>query len=385
MSIPLELGTNVVDGEPFTFWETGGYGNIGVISMPRVGKSKLVKALSVLQSNHANRQVIIWDYGGDHAKSIYPNYDFPMGNYPRYCEGLPPDKTLILENIAYTVSEFAHPNYWISLGMPGGVSYVIAKVARHTKVHNEEPKKVLDILYNLPTTNEDINDFAEEYYPLKFSRVHEETAKASPTHFSKVLRFFKSTDEIEKKNLTKIPDFGELALRAVVQKEMVRHPNIIINLDIEEGEQAKYGLFAGKMLYQLTNYITQGVVRPVLIFEEADKLIPNLNNIEQMSGVPYSIFPIKNLARRHQRYGVKMIFITHKSNYLDLEVVRSMHHWFLGVGSDDPIGLEIGGHRISELIKNLKWDADINYREFLYMRIGKQRFTVFAPHLSPCE
>ncbi len=336
-----------IEGGVVHFVERLGFGVHVVAAVTRFGKSILVKNLYTNIGQY--RKVIILDYLGEHSMSRYPNF-------------LSEDQTMCLprlkevKDFKFKISQFNNAGDWRSLGVPDKSSMVMEDLCKQKKAHRDDPDLFKQMIDDLPVDWSMVEGF-ERKWGFEMSKLNHTVIESITTKFLQLYRqeFFAEVDD-------PTYDFGTLALQ---------HHSLNINFQLNQVEAGKARAIAGKVLEQIEDVLDKMGVPPLIVVEEGDILAPNI----MTEGVIISSLDrLIKWVIKLQKKGVELLFIVQDLNNLHPTIVGNAHTLLLGqLPSNNPY---------HEITRQLRWDYDDNYREFLIIRKGKSGYQVFSPHDS---
>ena len=342
----IPLGINPFTGKEVYFVEKMSWGNVIVGAVPRYGKSALVKTLVTHLSKY--RRVVIFDYEGEWSRIQLPNIESK--------HGMTTIKDMkVLRNFAFKISDFDSTADWLAMGFPPVASREMSRIAAKEKLHKDDPDKFADVLRNLPT----------KHFSSKISdhNVHEASKESMITRFSFIKSYFKQPDD----GKDYIYNFGH---------EMMQH-HLCISLNLAQSQREKARAYVGKILEQMLPYLKY--CHPAIVAEEADILAENMELPHEF--LPSSVRMLADYSKKHQRYGMEMFYIVQNISSLYDSIVDNYHQMILGHVPSLPHHL----NRVANAVHKLKWDADSNYRQFIYHRKGALRpYDIFVPYDCPC-
>ena len=329
-------------------------------AIARYGKSIVAKTIYSQIVDY--KKVIIFDYAGEHSESQWINF---FGDRLRTC--LVNVKEINLSSFGFFVSDFDKQSDWLSLGVPDVSARLCATMSGWVNAHNNEPKKFLELLDDLP-----VKDFGVPSFNEKWSLTGEQCLKRAISdstlkslsgrlHMLLTRDFFVSLDNDKVR-----PDFRRLVLENDV---------VLINLDLADAnvDLAVARAVVGKILEQLFSPSFLLQVHPLVVVEEADKLCA-----DDGSGFDYSsLFWLKEGVRKLQKFNLELIFIVQDFTQISRSIVDNARVCILGQMS----GIN---NRWFESTKRLGWLPEGNYREFLLVLDGRS-VDVFVPMVSPVQ
>jgi len=304
----------------------------------RQGKSSIAKNLLCQIARF--RPILVIDYRGEYAGMELPNF---KSN----------DLMLSIPNL-YTVEDFAllltdlQTSDWVSLGFSEYSCKLMAKLSHeYISVHNNDPIAFSELLFKLPTSDQELAMFNEEYSGLGLGfdfRLPDVTKQSMISRFGFVKDYFLTlTDERDH-----IDNFGEL---------MMKHPHVRLNLNIKSDSDMPFArCVTGIFLRQMIPFLK--MLKPFIAIDEADALCPNLENAFYF---PSSLDILRMYALKLQAHDVNLLFITQDENTFDKVIGKNWHQKFLGHGAEP-----------REMTERLYWDYDRGIRQFLLMNENKQ-------------
>lgn len=270
---------------------------------PRTGKTQIAKNI---YTSLQNRYIITFDYSGEHALSKFPNCFSNSVNWDNYLPHL-----YNITDLGFDISDYWNKGDWKSVGMSDGASEIVSMIARCKSAHNNDWYVFKEILSDFPFGGGYTSAFSNKWGIKLKAPVHFETYKNVQKVITSIEQFF-----IEDYNTYDIP----YLLR--------RYRHININLQLNKGnlftQRAKARLLVGKVLEKLVPYLKE--FKPVIVFEEADILIPKLKaEDEYFSSWDWIKQYILKLGLR---YGCMLMFIVQDVNNCD-DDVRNMFNYMV--------------------------------------------------------
>lgn len=356
-TILIPIGTNKISGRK-VFFPLRPFGTNLVLAKSRYGKSAMIKDLACKVSNY--RKVIVFDVNGEWSQNV-TKYNWKSNNPSRFYN------YRVINFFCFRISDFNTYSDWISLGFPPVGSRIMARLAAHPEIHNNDPEKFTKILADLPTTDPEENMFNAEYSKEDFhlieGKVMDVTKASIRSRFSFVKSYFwkGKDDHRDIYNWEDVFSYKE---------------NLIINLNCKgEHEKAKAKAYVGKLLEILAPFLIK--LKPVLIFEEADWLAP-YGVGEDPERWPSSLSRLIEYSIKYQKYGVNLFYISQSEALIHSDITKHAHTSILGhVPRSDTN---------AALTKRLVWDIDrgrSGYREFILLHPSR-RYDIFNPEESSC-
>lgn len=368
--IKIDIGKDRY-GNTVSMNETLGYGVVMVIAQPRYGKSVLVKNIYTQIAQH--RHLIVLDYQGEHNDAKWGNWS----SKDKIC--FIPDLKEI-KNFGFYISDFDQFDDWTSMGFSQKSAPLLMRIIKNVNTHQNSPQLLLDILSHLPTSSDDLDDFNENYENVN---IHEPTNYAIKQSIIYTMRTIidtgliiaeEGTDEHEEltPNKIHIEDWAELV-------RYNQHLNINLNM-FSSGSVGIARASVGKILEKLLPVL--GELKPLIIAEEAAKICPNTGerDNEQIT----SQLQLRDYVVRHQRTGVKLMFITQDPNLLDQDTLGAGMTWIMGIHKPNAVTKSIldtyNLNYEKDVISKLRHDNDKGLRDFVIMEVGNGgKYTVFTP------
>jgi hypothetical protein len=344
----IKIGTDPYKGTSVYFYERGTYGVNIVVAPARYGKTALVKLLYTKIGLKTKRPIIILDYHSEHKESAYPNWESrdTIGSLPLYR----------VEDFGFKISDFNTPEDWQSLKFPPKTSMTLANLSQEIDAHKNDPEIFEQMLADAPT------DFNFHTFKTKYG-----IELKRPFN----IEVWKAMQEFEKVKEMFVSDHNGLKYINNWQALIWKHRFIHVCLNIS-WETLKARALVGKILEKLSDVEFLRSARPIFIFEEADKVIPNLPPDEKE--MPSSLAWAKEYVLKLQKHKVEMFFIVQDQANLDRTIVSNYHTMIIG-----------GINKYYPQTKYLQWNDRNNYREFMLMNKGQMRSSIFVPEDCPCE
>ena len=366
----IEIGKDSY-GDSVYMNENYGYGVIMVIAQPRYGKSILVKNIYIQMAQH--RHLIILDYQNEHDDSKWGNW----------CSEdrisfIPDLKTI--ENFGFYISDFDQFDDWISMGFSPKAAPLLMRIIKNKQIHENSPNLLMDILSELPTSSDDLLIFNENYeninvrepvnFPIKQSIIYTMRAIID----TGLIIAEEGSDEHMEYTPHKIhiDDWGEL-----VRKN--KHININLNM-FSSGSVGIARASVGKILEKLLPILSE--IKPLIVAEEAAKICPNTGTHDD--SMITSQIQLRDYVIRHQRTGVKLIFITQDPNLLDQDTLGASMTWIMGIHKPNTVTKSIldtfNLNYEKDVISKLRHDNEKGLRDFVIMEVGSGgKYTKFTP------
>ena len=370
----IELGYDSY-GNTVYMNETLGYGVVMVIAQPRYGKSILVKNIYTQIAKYRN--LIILDYQNEHSDSKWGNWR------SKHRTGFLPNLVTV-ENFGFYVTDFDQLADWTSMGFSVKSAPLLLRILKKGKndnyIHQNSPEILLDILSHLPVSNDTLEDFNDEWPDLGLSEPVNYSLKQSIVSTMRgvidtgLIMAVEGTEEHELKTPGKIhiDDWAQL---------IVDTPHININLNMfSSGSVNIARASVGKILERLLPILS--VVKPLILAEEAAKICPNTG--ESDNEYITSQAQLRDYVVRHQRTGVKVMFITQDPNLIDQDTLGAGITWIMGIHKPNVTTKSIiDTHNFNyekDVISKLRHDNDKGYRDFVIIEVGAGgRYKKFTP------
>lgn len=347
--LQVPLGKHKYNGGTVFYTERFTFGVTIIAANARYGKTITVK--NMYTEIGQVRPVIILDYLGEHTLSKFPNFL----NEDRNTKCLPDMKEI--KGFKFKISQFNKESDWLSLTFADRGALLMTDLARQYNSHLDDPDTFFEMLNDVPESTQFRSNNFKNKYGFELSPVNSATLQSCKTLYGYYHRegFFGKSDDATY-------HFGKLALQ---------HKYLNINFDLDKASIPKARAIAGKVLEQLKEYIGRFEIPPLIVVEEADVLAPEENDSA------YIISSLKILVEfvlKLQKKNIEIMFIVQDLKNLNHSIVGNFHTLILG---QLPPGNDYHG-----VCKQLVWDMDNNYREFLVMRKGVPGYEVFIPHDS---
>ena len=366
----IELGRDQY-GNIVYYNETLRYGVIIVIAQPRYGKSILVKNLYTQIAEHRN--LVIFDYQGEHIDSKYGNW-----RSKDRIDFLPELKTI--ENFGFYVSDFDQFADWTSMGFSIKGVPILMKILKEVEVHQNSPTELLKILSYLPTSDKDVIKFNNIWpeiditEPINYSVKQSLVSTMNAVIATGLIIAVVGTDEHQEKTPGKIhiDDWAKLVIET---------PHLNINLNLfSSGSVGIARASVGKILEKLLPILSK--VKPLIVAEEAAKICPNTG--ESDNEIITSQMQLRDYVIRHQRTGVKLMFITQDPNLLDQDTLGAGMTWIFGIHKPNATTKSIldtyNLNYEKDIVSKLRHDNDKDLRDFAIMDVGTGgKFQIFTP------
>ena len=343
-----------------------------IIAQPRYGKSILVKNIYAQIAEHRN--LIIFDYQNEHADSRWGGW-----RSKDRIDFLPELKTI--EKFGFYVADFNTFADWTSMGFSYKSVPILMKVLKEVDVHNNSPTELLNILSNLPTGDKDVIKFNKWWpeidvtEPVNYSMKQSLVSTMSAVIATGLIIAEVGSDEHQEKTPGKIhvDDWAQLVIEN-------KHLNINLNL-FSSGSVGIARASVGKILEKLLPILSK--VKPLIVLEEAAKICPNTG--ESDNEVITSQTQLRDYVIRHQRTGVKLMFITQDPNLLDQDTLSGGMTWIFGIHKPNATTKAIldtyNLNYEKDIVSKLRHDNDKGYRDFAIINVGSggkyEKFTPF--------
>lgn len=350
-TVNIVLGTHKYNKGMVSLVERNTFGVTLFAAITRYGKSTLVKNWYTQVAQY--RGLIILDYLGEHTLSKFPN--FLSSDQNTMCvPGL-----IEIKGFKFKISQFTNESDWHSLTFTDRGAMLMSDLARHVEAHRDDPERFWDLLDDVPVTGQfaRISHFENEYgfhMPMYNSAVVD-SCKALLINLIRTKFFGEQQDPTY--------DFGELALK---------HPYMNVNFNLGKNDIAKGRSMCGKVLEQLRKVLHLLSPPPLIVVEEADVLAPDDNGDALL--IPSSTLQLVDYVIKLQKFNIEIAFIVQDPNRLNRAIVGNRHNFVFGQLPE--------GNPQTELSKQLVWDMDNNYREFILQQTGVPGYQVFIPQDS---
>lgn len=375
--IPIRLGTNRY-GNPVYFPETLSHNVVVVLAKQRYGKTVLVQNLYTQIAEHRN--IIIFDYNGDHRLSRWGNWLNTDHNISFIAD------LHTIENFAFYLSDFDNYSDWLSMGFSEKAVHIIMEFLSYPEIHHDNPLIFIEMLEKAPHRDDMIEPFNEaygEYGLTRKDRVHEGVKNNLVNTFRAIWRTgllmpaLDSPDyEIHTPGKQHVDDWAQLVLDT---------PHLHINLNIDPADNI--GIVrasVGKILDKIHPILH--IAKPCIVVEEADFLAPNMEGNDETIT---SLFQLRYYVNKEQRTGVEVIFITQQPGFMDYSILAGGMIWIMGPHTPSPATINtIDDENFSyanKILSNLQYDLNRgkdSFREFAIMQSGSGsdgKFQIFRP------
>ncbi len=356
-------------GEPVYYPESGSYGVTIILARPRYGKSVLATNLYVQIAE--KRRLIIFDYQGEHSNSQFPNFR------SRDKSAMIPD-LFTLDNFGFYMSDFDEIGDWISMGFSEKAAPELLRLLGYDEIHKNNPYKFLDLLHDLPSRDDMIAWFNQEYeqYGLQYkTRINDSIKNNIVRSMANIISSGLVIAPIHSKewkeyspNKRHVRDWGELAQK---------YPHLNINLDIVSGGSMYLARASvGKILEKLLPHMKY--LRPLVVLEEGDLMAP-AGGDENLT----SLYQIRSYVIKHQRTGVEIMIISQDPNLIDTFVLIGGIVWIMGPHTSNMVTASLLDDKdtsYAQIVQMLHSDRALNQREFVIMEAGNNgRYEIFEP------
>lgn len=356
-------------GKPVTIYENYGYGVIHVIAQQRYGKTILVKNIYTQIAKYRN--TITLDYQGEHSDSKWGNWR----SKDDVC--FIPDLFTITD-FAFYMSDFDQATDWSSMGIsPNGISLLMRLLDQYD-MHQDDPLEMIKIVKSLPTTESDIEEFVENYPAYENIGIQNYSVRHSL--IQKLEGIWHTRLIIPPEGTPNHQEHASHLVHVENWADLVRdHPHININLAMfSSGGVAIARASVGKILEQLLPALYE--LKPVIIVEEAGKICPADNPDDIIT----SRVMLKDYVFRHQRTGVKVMFIMQQVDQIDQEVLSGGMTWIFGIHKPNATSKTVldsfNLNYEKEIVAKLRKDDEKGWRDFAIIDTGKGgRYQLFTP------
>lgn len=358
-------------GNTVSMKETLGYGVVMVIAQPRYGKSVLVKNIYTQIAQH--RHLIVLDYQGEHNDAKWGNWS----SKDKIC--FIPDLKEI-KNFGFYISDFDQFDDWTSMGFSAKSVPLLMRILKNKDIHQNSPHLLLTILSHLPINNDGIEDFNDVFPDINITEPINFQIKQSIIYNMRAIidtgLIIAEVDSEEHEQFTPhkiyIEDWAQL-----IRDNM--HININLNM-FSSGSVGIARASIGKILEKILPVLNE--VKPLIVAEEAAKICPNTGerDNEQIT----SQLQLRDYVVRHQRTGVKLMFITQDPNLLDQDTLGAGMTWIMGIHKPNSVTKSIldtyNLNYEKDVISKLRHDNDKGLRDFVIMEVGNGgKYTMFTP------
>ncbi len=349
------------------------WGTTFIEGKPRTGKTATGKSVTVKVSKY--RKVVIIDPNGEWQSDVTKyNWSSPK-----------PDKILnyvIVQNIAFKVSEFGDADDWISAGFTFDAARILAKLAKAKKFHNNDPTRFREVVLDLPEKEADIPLFNQKYALFGIDVDHRffpMTKISILTKLDYVQEWF-LTDNDKRKSYN-------------FEKLFKNYDHLIINLNSPDLYYQRMmtgkilSIFAKESPFDPKRHPSKfkdfgqvpdmlATYKPMIIIEEAARLFPDYSRANEYE-VPSSVKMGRLYTFYYPKFHVALMLIFQSEHQIDAKILSESHHKILFTGASGK-GPEF------KLVKGLLWNADTNEREAVYIK-ENGIWDIFRPYLSVCK
>lgn len=366
----IEIGYDLY-GNVVNMVEDYGYGVIMVLAKSRYGKTIEAKNIYVQVAKYRNS--IFFDYLGEHSESRWGNFR----SKDDIC--FIPDLYTI-QDFAFYIIEFDRFLDWRSMGFTDNVIPMLRRLLEKEDTHQNDPVIFLQILRDLPVATADVEEFREKY--PDYDSVDAQNYSAKQSMISKFEAMWDSRIIIPPVGSDNHAKYSPDKIHIDDWPELVRdHPHLNINLKLTSSDsEAIARISVGKILEKL--YPALSELRPFIVVEEADKICPNTGDTDEFD--VSSQRWLRDYCIKHQRKGVKIMFVTQEPESLDKGVIKAGKTWIFGIHTPTP-----GTHSVlddpgfdyeRDVIKKLRHDVDKGHRDFGFIETGRSgKYKIFAP------
>lgn len=347
-SIPIFLGKHKYNNGTVRIMERRSFGVHIIAAITRYGKTTLVKNTYTQIAQY--RPLIILDYLGEHTLSKYPNFlsrDNNTACVPELIE---------IKDFKFKISQFTNASDWLALGFSDKGSLLMRDLALRVDIHRDDPQRFMEILEDVPSQGQFGAPLRfENTWGFSLPMINSSTLDSCKTQFTYLLHdeFFGGSED-------PVYDFGELALQ---------NHYININFNLDKSVPHKARAIAGKALEQVKRVLDRFDIPPLIVVEEADVIAPKMS--EGDTYLPTSTIMLIEFVLKLQKKRLEILFIVQDLSRLHPALVGNRHTLIIG---QLPTGNEF-----AEVSKQLAWDIDKNYREFILMVTGTPGYEVFVP------
>mgnify|MGYP001602383493 CR=1 FL=1 len=208
-----------------------------------------------------DRYILTFDYSGEHSLSKYPNCFSKSNNCDNY---LP--LQVHISDLGFEISDYTNMLDWMSMGMTDKSAQIVSYIASRKESHDNDWETFKQILLELPAGTYNPYSFNKTYKLNIRSPIHQESYKNIQKVIGNIDWLFK-----EDKTIYNIP------------KLLTIYKHVNINLRLNKGsilhQRIKARLLVGKVLEKLVPHLNR--LEPVIVFEEADILVPALKSDEE--------------------------------------------------------------------------------------------------------
>lgn len=349
-NVLVPLGKHKYDGGIVNIIERNRFGVLVFAAITRYGKSTLIKNWYTKVAQF--RPVIVLDYLGEHTMTKYPN--FLSGDNNAMCV----PKMIEIKNFRFKISQFMNDSDWHSLTYTDRGAMLMADLARKVEAHRNDPKRFWEMLCDIPVGGQFGFNMAFKnkwgFEMPAYNAAVIDSCKALTLNLIRSNFFAEEQDPLY--------DFGEIALQK-------KHININFNLG-KGSDIGKARAVAGKVLEQLRRVINQKrfIVPPLIVVEEADVLAPE-TGAEML--IPSSTIQLIDFVIKLQKFNIEIAFVVQDPNRLNKAIVGNKHVFIFGqLPENNPETI---------VSRQLVWDIDNNYREFILKQTGTPGYQVFIP------
>lgn len=343
----IGLGKHKYNGGVVSITERHSFGVVVIAAITRYGKSILVRNWYVAVGQ--TRSVIILDYLGEHSQSAFPNFLSQDNNVQCL-----PDMVEI-KDFHFKISQFDKMGDWISLTFTDRGARLMTQLANKVEAHRDDPQRFYEMLEDVPGQG-DYGGVAafEKKWGFHLPITNTATLDACKSLYASLLQtgFFGQPDD-------PIYDFGDIRKK---------HRHININFNLGRTEVGKARAIAGKVLEQLRRTMSINTVAPLIVCEEADVLFPAVNDNDF---IPSSTLHAVDLTIKEQKLNVELAYIVQDPNRLHPAIFGNRHSFIYGQLPDK--------NDNTTRSRQLVWDIDRNYREFILETTGVPGYQPFVP------
>lgn len=296
------------DGPVFLHIRNGG--NVLCIASPRYGKGALCKNIAVQVAKF--KKVCVFDYRGEwagHVTAYNPDSEYPecLSDY------------FIAENFAFKLTDFDQRGDWVGFGFEDDAAEFLQKIIR-SQHHGGELSAVRDMIRKLPTKDDDVLTYNEEFGVDLLVSIHPFTKGALGRRFEVVQRYFWRGVE----DTRQLFNFAEL---------WRQYKHLIIDLsDRKDGfkDIGKARAYAGLILRQMRPAFEQ--TQGFYVVEEASQLLANPKRLPDGNIIGYSEFHklVEILVTLGPKQGVNLLVMAQSRNQVYENIVSFLPILFVG-------------------------------------------------------
>jgi len=372
----IRIGTNR-NGKPVYFPETLSHNVIICLARQRYGKSVLAQNLYTQIAEYRN--IIIFDYNGDHRLSKWGNW-MNKNHRLSFISDL-----YSIEDFAFYLSDFDNYSDWLSMGFSEKAVHVIMEFLSYPEIHNDNPLVFIEMLEDAPHRDDMIEPFNEKYAGFGLTRkdrLHEGVKNNLVNTMRGVWRTGLLMPTIDSPDCEQhtpgkkhIDDWAKL---------ITEHRHVHINLKIDPADNV--GIVrasVGKILDKI--YPVLHKVKPLIVVEEADFLAPETDEMESIT----SLSQLSKLVNKDQRTGVEVLFITQQPAFIHHSILAGGTVWIMGPHTPSFSSINTLDDQnfsyANQILSNLEYDLNRgrnSYREFAIIQPGSGsdgRFQIFEP------